>query len=323
MSTHTPKREEKAGRGIRTISSIHGLVDLFKRFWVWNRPADRVYSAQPTEIVIDQAGTHPQNISHISNDSPAISQSKQEKMYVPQKFPLGPFYHRPDSDESEIIKGSLICERYEDCHFKELVNSMRVDVFTSEVRAWYTRLQCPLINEEGRRQKMDLYSDDDLARMMARDGLFLLEFLRVLGGLHQRNASSFHPCRSEISANRLCNADGFFRPWLHQLAAVEEDVMKIGNQIPFFVLQNVLQWEVGTYQRDPDKDASNLVHQRQANTDQRLECILKHALLKLAPIQNLWESEDSHVTPGVSWGRDSHLLGFVYENIISSSDLYK
>jgi hypothetical protein len=87
----------------------------------------------------------------------------------------------------------------------------------------------------------------------------------------------------------------FFQPKERQLS-VQEAVIKIDNQIPIFVLKKILEWE-----RDAD-----------------LDCILKQAWPKLSPIQ--YESPDSHVIAGVPLKDDSHLLEFVYENIISSSD---
>jgi hypothetical protein len=94
-------------------------------------------------------------------------------------FPLGPFHHSPQSqaDESESIKSKLLLTRYKDCDFKKLVSNMISDGVTGRIREWYVQRECPYSKEE-LSLKMDLYSDEDLGLMMARDGLFLLQFLR-------------------------------------------------------------------------------------------------------------------------------------------------
>lgn len=83
-------------------------------------------------------------------------------------------------------------------------------------------------------------------------------------------------------------------------AAVQTDIMKLENQIPMFSLQMILQWQAGT--------------------DLDLKSILRHVWHTLSPFLYKRDRLDSHVLAGTSLRPHSHLLGFVYEKIICSSD---
>lgn len=83
-------------------------------------------------------------------------------------------------------------------------------------------------------------------------------------------------------------------------AAVQADIMKLENQIPMFSLQTILQWQAGT--------------------DLDLSSILRHVWHTLSPFLYKRDGLASHGLAGVSLRPDSHLLGFVYENIVRSSD---
>jgi hypothetical protein len=292
---------------------------------------DNTQTPQPTEKANDQVGTHPQYIFRKSNDLPA----EKLKAYVPQTFRLGPFHRPPhfQPHESENIKSKLLLPYYRDCHLEELVKNLISEGVTGRIREWYFQHQCrsgrmmALYRDEDLGRLMALYRDEDLGpmmalcgdkylgKMMARDGLLLLQFLRFLRDLHQSRASSFAPLLNEILTSRVCNPDGCYRP-LEQQFAVQEDVIKIDNQIPIFFLKKILQWEAGTYRSDED----NPIDQRRADTDQDLVSILKHAWFNLSPILYKYDNPDLHVIAGVPLKDDSHLLEFVYENIISSSN---
>ena len=79
-------------------------------------------------------------------------------------------------------------------------------------------------------------------------------------------------------------------------AAVQTDIMKLENQIPMFSLQMILQWQAGT--------------------DLDLKSILRHVWHTLSPFLYKRDRLDSHVLAGTSLRPHSHLLGFVYENLL-------
>ena len=77
---------------------------------------------------------------------------------------------------------------------------------------------------------------------------------------------------------------------------VHEDIMKLENKIPLFVVKIALQWEAGL--------------------DIKFNFILRQACHTLCPFPNIRVKDDSRTLRMYS-----HLLEFVYKNIISFSDI--
>lgn len=102
-----------------------------------------------------------------------------------------------------------------------------------------------------------------LGRILARDALFLLRVLR-------RNCQNL------------------------PLFAVDEDILKLENQMPLFVVKRVFQWDVGT--------------------DEHFHFTLSLACRALCPFPNIRGEL-------CTLREDSHLLAFLYQILTGSSDL--
>jgi len=211
--------------------------------------------------------------------------------YEPQVVSLGPLHFgKPQLGKYETFKNKLpeiLAERAGRPPFKNLVEDMIHQ--SSKIRQWYEfRHICH-------------YSDEELGWISARDGLFLLRFLRKIftreWDCDQATRYFFLqnqlPSAVEEDIMKLENQTAMF-------ATVQEDIMKVENQIPIFALQTILQWQAGT--------------------DLDLSSILRHIWYTLSPFLYKREKLDSYVLAGPSLKPDSHLLGFVYENITCSSD---
>lgn len=256
----------EVGRGTQMIfqpnqtfsSAVKRLVEVTSKrgHQLRHGHVNRRDSSQPIGKGDDQNGAHPQYSTHPSNDLTA----QKMKAYEPQIVSLGPF-HPPN----ETIKDSL---RISDGDFKELIDNMNCD--RQKIRHWYVQRNC-------------LKRDEELGRMMARDGLFLLQFLREISHRTECPAYSF--------VGRVRRSQQPF--------AVHEDVMKIKNQIPIFVLQKILQWEARIYEWE-------------SGADQDLNSILMDSWSNLCPIRCMCDGQDGGARVREYW----HLLEFVYENII-------
>lgn len=277
----TEKAEDEGGKGTQSISSIRQTPEV-------------------TGKTEDEGGNP-------GSSQPPEKENDQVWITI-YEFPLGRFHRLPDG--SDNIESELALDRQ--CNFEELVKNMKDD--TPKIRKWYVEVDRRL-NESNTDIVwiMARCSDEDLGRMMARSGLLLLEYLRFLADLRRLRRSS----------------NEFLESMDWQLS---EAVIKIGNRIPIFVLKKILEWE-----RDADKDENRLDADGDADKDENRGCrwgfmqikmktgegdadtdldsILKHAWPELSPIKY-----DSHVIAGVPLKDDSHLLEFVYENIISASD---
>lgn len=128
--------------------------------------------------------------------------------------------------------------------------------------------------------------------------------------------------------------------------AVQEDILKLQNQIPLFALKMIIQWEEQTYQavktmpqqkegkgkdkmpqqeerKEKDKMPQQEEHkeketmpqdimQARTGTNQNLHIILERAWHNLSPFD---VGEESLMWPG----DNAHILGYVYENILGQS----
>lgn len=246
-------------------------------------------SPKQTEKADGEVGTVAPRVSSIVD---CLQSQKLEAAYVPQVVSLGPLHFgKPQLGKYEIFKDELphiLVHRAGRPPFKDLVADMIVQ--GSKIRQWYEHLH--ICND---------MSDEELGWILARDGLFLLRFLRKIFTREsdREQATRFFflqnqlPSAVEEDIMKLENQTTMF-------AAVQEDIMKVQNQIPMFALQMILQWQAGTYLD--------------------LNSILRHIWHTLSPFLCKRDKLDSYVLAAPSLRPDSHLLGFVYENIIRPSD---
>lgn len=232
---------------------------------------------------------------------PAALMARKPNAYKPHKISLGPLHF--DGSQLEYDEGKkkqLLQDRfpYRVRHIEELVDRMNENL--SRIRDWYhisDSLQEP--QEPGK-----------LCSMMALDGIFLLEFLREI---------SLSDYRTSISSLSISS----FREQRHAFRnqEVQEDILKLQNQIPLFALNMIIQWEENLYQAVttmPQQEEGieqikmlleGILFQA---TNQDLDTILKRAWHSLSPF-------DVGEEPLISPGENAHLLGFVYANILGES----
>nr|ABK24401.1 unknown [Picea sitchensis] len=245
-------------------------------------------SSEQSEEPEDRVPTVAERVSRVLERSTTL---KSKAAYVPQVVSLGPFHFgKPQLAKYETFKHKLpgiLADRPGRPPFEKLVEDMADQ--SIKIRQWYRTFHvCP-------------DSDEELAWILARDGLFLLRFLRKIftRDWDCDQATRFFflqnqlPSAVEEDIMKLENQTTMF-------AAVQEDIMKLENQIPMFALQMILQWQAGT--------------------DLDLNSILRHVWHTLSPFLYKRDRLDSNVITGTSLRPDSHLLGFVYENITRSSD---
>eukprot|EP00253_Pinus_taeda_P025304 PITA_25304 len=253
----------------------------------------RIDILYPSSLQTEKAEGEVATVAHrVSSIVDRLPSQKLEAAYVPQVVSLGPLHFgKPQLGKYETFKDELhhiLVDRAGRPPFKNLVADMIVQ--GSKIRQWYEHLH--IWND---------MSDEELGWILARDGLFLLRFLRKIFTREWEcdQATRFFflqnqlPSAVEEDIMKLENQRTMF-------AAVQEDIMKLQNQIPLFALQMILQWQAGT--------------------DLDLNSILRHIWHALSPFLCKRHKLDSYVLAAPSLRPDSHLLGFVYENIIRSSD---
>lgn len=247
---------------------------------------------------------------------PADLIARKPNAYKPRTISLGRIHFGKSRVKNyEEKKKQLRQDRfpYRDRHFKELVDSMKGNL--SRIRQWY-----PISDSFQEPKKF--------AWMMAQDGIFLLQFLREISPIS----------KDEISVNLanirgLTDPEGFrnlkknvnrkIQEQLHALTnqEVHEDILKLQNQIPLFVLKMIIRWEENTYeavrQTMPQQEESeekktmlqDIMLQARRGTNQNLEIILRRAWHNLSPFDVKEESLMLHEDT-------AHILGYVYENIL-------
>lgn len=250
---------------------------------------------------------------------PESLRAEKSRAYVPQTVSLGPFHYRskPQLDEYEItIKRDLPWVRFcvRDQQFEELVHGMINDQqFICRIRQWYALSD-------------SVPGDKELCEMMATDGFFLLQFLREFSGEYG----------SRLMSLAIRYTDPKYKP-LQESFAVQEDIMKLENRIPVFALQRILRWELATLP-DLHQEIIKDLESRSFNSryqdikfnrchvlewvlgaGQDLSSALRLAWHSLCPFPDMRDRQDSHVSAGDALTENSHLLEFLYENIIRSS----
>uniref|UniRef100_A0A0D6QU11 Uncharacterized protein n=1 Tax=Araucaria cunninghamii TaxID=56994 RepID=A0A0D6QU11_ARACU len=157
--------------------------------------------------------------------------NENEAAYIPEIVSLGPFHcGKPELRGMEKYKAEAarrvscrIQSSFPDKNFTDVVNSIMS--MEHRIRACYDKeIHC---------------SGEVLCWMMARDASFLLEFFRNYNRPFQQEDREKDAAGSEYSHPVFC-ADGDNSTVL----AIIKDIMKLENQIPLFVLEQVLAVEM-------------------------------------------------------------------------------
>lgn len=149
---------------------------------------------------------------------PATLASFKPKAYVPRLIGFGPYHHfEPDLYEMERYKlaaASRLQMQFKTLEFDQLIDKLLK--FEYMVRACYHKY----LDIEG----------DTLMWIMAIDGLFLLEFLRIF-----TNKDDSEAAHLVDSAGRKLSHD-----------SILSDVMLLENQIPFFVFSKIISIQISS-----------------------------------------------------------------------------
>lgn len=196
--------------------------------------------------------------------------AEKPEAYNPRSVSLGCFHSREyelNEFKCKNFPGSKLPNR--DDELNKLSHKI-IEVHGKDIREWY-----------GPDQNYGYCSDRELGTNIAQDGLFLLQFLCQVSRKAAKNRK----------APRYISQIKYYE--------VEEDIMKLENQIPLFVLKTVIEWEAQTYQWI-------------LTGDHVLKSILRRAVWhKLSPFASPF------VPISVPVNYKSHLLEFVYDNIIA------
>eukprot|EP00253_Pinus_taeda_P019659 PITA_19659 len=212
---------------------------------------------------------------------------RKPKAYKPHAISLGLFHFDPsqfsDSHFEDHVKKKeqLLLDRfsYGVSHLNTLVASI-TSKDNPSIRQWYG-----IPNSE------TFQEPQKLGQMMALDGIFLLEFLREISlSDYERSTSSFLEQRHALTNQEVL-----------------EDILKLQNQIPLFVLKMIIQWEEQK-EGEEKETPPDIIPEARRGTKQDLDIILKEAWHRLSPFVR--------VEPRIFPGENAHILRFVYENIL-------
>ncbi|KAG6499943.1 putative UPF0481 protein At3g02645 [Zingiber officinale] len=212
---------------------------------------------------------------------PKSLQVTKPEAYIPQLIALGPYHHwRPELYEMERYKLAAVRRTKKQFHTIKLHHL--VQQFTKlehKIRAHYHRY-------------LDL-SGETLAWMMAVDASFLLEFLQVYAAVEDGGGKALRRLSSRMS--HLVDYTG--RKSAHNV--ILRDIMMLENQIPLFLLRNILE------SQSPSAEAS----------DETLAKMLGGLLKELCPFKLL------DIFPcGIDLKQHSHLLELLYYVVVPQSD---
>lgn len=212
---------------------------------------------------------------------PKSLQVTKPEAYIPQLIALGPYHHwRPELYEMERYK--LAAVRRAKKHFHTIKLQHLVQQFTKlehKIRAHYHRY-------------LDL-SGETLAWMMAVDASFLLEFLQVYAVEEDGGGKDLRRLPSRMS--HLVDYTG--RKSAHNV--ILRDIMMLENQIPLFLLRNILE------SQSPSAEAS----------DETLAKMLSGLLKELSPFKLM-----DNFPCSIDVKQHSHLLELLYYVIVPQSD---
>eukprot|EP00253_Pinus_taeda_P014040 PITA_14040 len=282
---------------------------------------------------------------------PAEMLHHKPEAYEPDTVSLGPLHFgQSHLRKSEQIKNQLLSRRfpYRVSDFQKLVDRMMQDQFITRIRQWYYP-NIDSVDEAGK-----------LGSMMARDGIFLLQVLRELSPMSEfERYLSFTEIQLFADLEYIFNlekkATRQFQLLLQPLR-VQEDIMKLHNQIPLFALNKIIQWEEETYQtmtqtmlqqkagkgkdkmlqQKPGKEKDKIHQQKAGKENEKMlqDMMLQDIILQARTgtnqdlnsilrktLHSLSPFPDMHDwEDSLIIPESSHILGFVYRSIVGSSD---
>ncbi|XP_059074963.1 UPF0481 protein At3g47200-like [Cryptomeria japonica] len=166
---------------------------------------------------------------------PESLRSERQEAYVPQVASLGPYHHlKLELYEAERYKSRLTIQvekRAKKGPFEVLVRE--IINMAEEIRNSYNDpIEC---------------NNEVLGWMMARDAVFILEFL----GCYNLCQS---PRYQEANPYLQC-VDAVFHPERKSplFFPFQADIFKLENQVPLFILKKVLAWETGSEDQAMDR----------------------------------------------------------------------
>lgn len=222
----------------------------------------------------------------IFNVPKPLLQSNPEA-FVPQLIAIGPYHRRhPDLLEMDKYKNSIAKAFQKQLHpgvtFQQVVTSIMQSEY--RIRANYHR-------------HIEFHGEM-LGWMMAIDGCFLLEYLQVYALEERGTPRYFRKFSSRVSHV----VDGTGRKSGHN--TVLRDIMMLENQIPLFVLENILDFKYPS-------PATGTVK------EQFFHRILKGSMKEICPFKMI---DDFPPITASGHSNHPHLLALLYYIIVPSKD---
>ncbi|GLJ52858.1 hypothetical protein SUGI_1126060 [Cryptomeria japonica] len=159
---------------------------------------------------------------------PEPLRSERPEAYVPQVVSLGPYHHlKLDLYDSERYKTKLTIQvekKAKQGVFEDLVKDLIS--LGGEIRNSYNdQIGC---------------GDEVLGWMMARDAVFILEFIGCYDQCESPRIQQTNP--------NVTNIEAVFHPERKSplFFPLQADIFKLENQIPLFILKKVLEWQTGS-----------------------------------------------------------------------------
>ncbi|GLJ25226.1 hypothetical protein SUGI_0482660 [Cryptomeria japonica] len=158
---------------------------------------------------------------------PETLRIERPEAYLPQVASLGPYHHLElKLYEAERYKSRLAIEvekRAKKGSFVDLVTE--IIRMGAEIRNCYNDpIEC---------------TDEELGWMMARDAVFILEFIDCINQCPNAGSQQAKPCMQSMDAvfHPDSKSPSFF--------PLQANIFKLDNQVPLFILKKVLAWDTG------------------------------------------------------------------------------
>ncbi|XP_057825815.1 putative UPF0481 protein At3g02645 [Cryptomeria japonica] len=218
---------------------------------------------------------------------PESLRTERPEAYVPQVVSLGPYHHlKLELFESERYKSKLtvqIEKKAKRGTFEDLVKYL-ISIGGEIRNSYNNQIEC---------------DDEVLGWMMARDAVFILEFI----GCYDQYESP----RIQRSSPYFQNMEAVFHP--HRKSPLffplQADIFKLENEIPLFILKKVLEWQTGS-----DSEALN-----------RLNMTISSACKKFSPFRHVGDSYRSSTRECYNDLLDErHILECLYNFIVPKTN---
>ncbi|XP_059070398.1 putative UPF0481 protein At3g02645 [Cryptomeria japonica] len=208
-------------------------------------------------------------------------------VYIPQVVSLGPYHHlKLELFESERYKSKLTIQvekKAKGGAFEDLVKDLTN--IAGEIRNSYNdEFEC---------------GDEVLGWMMARDAVFILEFI----GCYDQYESP----RIQHTNPYFQNMEAVFHPERKSplFFPLQADIFKLENQIPLFILKKVLEWQTGS-----DSQALD-----------RLQMTISSACKNFSPFKHVGDSYRSYTRESYNDLLDErHILECLYNFIVPKAN---